>query len=99
MPNVPRNNIALLDVDSVNEQGIIILTSDGKQYKATCSSYRKAHFTNPGSPLPLEPSLKKGDRLRIMYQNPTNVFLPLIVQRTINGKLDDVKFRLVFNVD
>jgi hypothetical protein len=98
MLSIPRDNITLLDVDSVNEQGVIILTSDGKQYKATCSSYRKVHLTDPGSPFPLEPSLKKGDRLRIMYQNPRNVFLPLIVQRIINGKLDDVKFRIVFNV-
>jgi hypothetical protein len=83
MPNVPLDNIAFLDVVSVNQpgqflKGIITLTCDGKQYEATCS-------------FPLEPSLKEGDKLRIMHRGPT-----VLVRRIINGKLDRVKFNLVF---
>jgi hypothetical protein len=58
--------------------GIITLICDGKQYEATCS-------------FPPEPSLKEGDKLRIMHRGPT-----VLVRRIINGKLDRVKFNLVF---
>jgi hypothetical protein len=83
MPNVPPDNSNWLDVDSVNQQGIlkgiITLTSDGKEYMAACS-------------FPSGSSLKEGDKLRIMYRGQTAV----LAQRIINGKLEEVKFQLVF---
>ena len=83
MPNVPPDNSNWLDVDSVNQQGIlkgiITLTSDGKEYMAACSF-------PPGS------SLKEGDKLRIGGRDATAVS----VQRIINDRLDDIEFLLVF---
>ena len=82
MPNAPPDTITSLDVVSVNQQGVLTLTSDGEQYKATCS-------------LPPEPSLKEGDKVRIMHRSPTAV----VVQRIIYGQLDEIQFHLAFNVD
>jgi hypothetical protein len=44
---------------------------------------------------PSEPALKEGDLLRIRRREPTAV----VAQRIIYGQLDDVEFRLDFNVD
>lgn len=79
MPKVPPDIITWLDIVSVNQQEVITLSSDEQYYKATCS-------------FPTEPSLKKGDKLRIMQRNPTAV----LVRRIINGQLDDIIYHLAF---
>jgi hypothetical protein len=66
MPNFPPENITLLDVVVVNDQGVITLTSDEQHYKATCSS-------------PPEPSLKEGDQLRIIHRGPRSVSVQRII--------------------
>jgi hypothetical protein len=66
MPNVPPDTITALDVVVVNQQGVITLSSDGEQYKATCSS-------------PPAPALKEGGKLRIMHRDPTAVVVQRII--------------------
>jgi hypothetical protein len=66
MPNFPSENITLLDVVVVNDQGVITLTSEEQHYKATCS-------------LPPEPSLKEGDQLRIVHRGPRSVSVQRII--------------------
>ena len=66
MPNVPPDTITELDVLLVNQEGVITLTADGEQYKATCSS-------------PSEPALKEGDQLRIRRRESTAVVAQRII--------------------
>jgi hypothetical protein len=66
MSNVPSDTITSLDVVLVNQEGVITLTSDGEQYKATCSS-------------PPQPALREGDQVRIMHRDPTAVVVQRII--------------------